>query len=113
MTWSEEEYLDCLRSERRGYAWVMHRHGGLTQEESMEAALECYPYEPAGDPLRGLVFHDEAWHWAMRAIHGDAYVVDRPELARPSPAYRALDRSSPRPRPGDRPGPPRLAADPR
>ncbi|MFD6914356.1 hypothetical protein ACFWB2_12045 [Streptomyces virginiae] len=90
MTWSEEQYLDCLRSERRGYAWVMRHHGGRTHEEAEEAALECYPYEPAGDPLRGLVFHDEAWHWAIRAIHGAAYVVDRPDLVDPSPAYRAL-----------------------
>ncbi|WP_327733149.1 hypothetical protein OG749_04040 [Streptomyces nojiriensis] len=89
MTWSEEEYLDCLRSERRGYAWVMRHHGGLTHEEAWEAALKWYPYEPDGDPLRGLVFHDEAWHWAMLAVHGAGYVVERPDLVHPSPAYRA------------------------
>ncbi|WP_328792458.1 MULTISPECIES: hypothetical protein [unclassified Streptomyces] len=90
MTWSEEEYLDCLRSERRGYAWVMRHHGGLTHEDAWEAALTCYPHEPDGDPLRGLVFHDEAWHWAMLAVHGAGYVVERPDLVHPSPAYRAL-----------------------
>ncbi|MER7540352.1 hypothetical protein ABTX77_37085 [Streptomyces sp. NPDC097704] len=90
MTWTEEEYVDCLEAERRGYAWVMQHHGGLPPEEAERAALECYPYEPAEDPYRGLVFHDEAWHWAMKAIHGDRYVGEHPELADPSPDYRAL-----------------------
>lgn len=90
MTWDEAEYLDCLRSERRGYAWVMRRHGGLTAAQAAEAALERYPYEPEGAPERGLVFHDEAWHWAMLAIHGDRYVVEHPELVQPSPEYEAL-----------------------
>ncbi|MFE2147682.1 hypothetical protein ACFXA3_39160 [Streptomyces sp. NPDC059456] len=90
MTWDETEYLDCLRSERRGYAWVMRRHGGMAPEEAMEAALERYPFEPADAPYRGLIFHDEAWHWAMLAIHGDRYPVEHPELVQPSADYRAL-----------------------
>ncbi|MFJ3921254.1 MULTISPECIES: hypothetical protein [Streptomyces] len=91
MEWSEAEYLDCLRSERRGYAWVMRHHGGLTPPQAGEAALKRYPYEPDDAPFRGLIFHDEAWHWAMLVIHGDRYVVERPELASPSDAYRALE----------------------
>ncbi|WP_329468281.1 hypothetical protein [Streptomyces sp. NBC_01431] len=91
MTWNEAEYLDCLQSERRSYAWVMQHHGGLAPKEAREAALECYPYEPAEAPYRGLIFHDEAWHWAMLAIHGDRYVVEHPELAHPSPDYRAVE----------------------
>ncbi|RPF30174.1 hypothetical protein EDD96_6762 [Streptomyces sp. Ag109_G2-6] len=91
MTWSEAEYVDCLQAERRGYARVMQRHGGLTPEEARAAALEHYPYEPAEAPFRGLIFHDEAWHWAMLAIHGDQYVVEHPELVDPSPDYDALE----------------------
>ncbi len=91
VTWSEAEYLEYLRSERRAYAWVMRRHGGLTSEEAGQAALECYPYEPADAPYRGLVFHDEAWHWAMLAIHGDRYGHEHPEPADPPPEYRALE----------------------
>ncbi|MCZ2525952.1 hypothetical protein [Streptomyces sp. HB2AG] len=87
MTWSEAEYLEYLRSERRCYAWVMERHGGSTPEEAREAALEHYPYEPDGAPYRGLVFHDEAWHWAMLAIHGDRYAVEHPGPAQPPPEY--------------------------
>ncbi|MFF8381763.1 hypothetical protein ACF07V_37360 [Streptomyces sp. NPDC015661] len=90
MTWNEAEYLDYLESERRCYAWVMQHHGGLTADEASGAALEHYPYEPAEVPFRGLVFHDEAWHWAMLEIHGDRYVVEHPGLVQPSPDYRAL-----------------------
>ncbi|RCG17635.1 hypothetical protein DQ392_17475 [Streptomyces reniochalinae] len=90
MVWSEAEYLGCLRSERRGYAWVMRHHAGLTSAEAREAALERSPYEPQDAPCRGLIFHDEAWHRAMVAIHGDRYVGEHPELADPSSDYRAL-----------------------
>jgi len=89
--WSEAEYLDCLRSERRGYAWVMRHHGGLTPSQARAAALERYPYEPDDAPFRGLVLHDEAWHWAMSVIHGDRYMVELPGLAQPSVEYRALE----------------------
>ncbi|MBO8185059.1 hypothetical protein [Streptomyces spirodelae] len=91
MTWSEAEYRECLHSERRAYAWVMRHHGGLSPAAAWEAALECYPFEPDGDPYRGLVFHDEAWHWAMLALHGERYPVEHPELLDPPPAYRALE----------------------
>lgn len=90
MTWSEAEYLEYLRSERRAFAWVMRRYGGLTPAEAWKEALECYPYEPADRAYRGLVFHDEAWHWAMLTIHGDRYVVEHPELAAPPAEYDAL-----------------------
>ncbi|MFI6037419.1 hypothetical protein ACIBBD_25240 [Streptomyces sp. NPDC051315] len=90
MTWSEAEYVDCLEGERRRYAWVMRRYGGLTPPESWAAALDRYPYEPAAEPYRGLVLHDEAWHWAMLTLHGDRYPVDRPDLASPSAEYPAL-----------------------
>jgi hypothetical protein len=91
VAWSEAQYLDLLDSERRSYAWVMQQHGGLAPTEAAEAALERYPYEPAEAPHRGLIFHDEAWHWAMLTIHGDHYVVEHPELVHPSPDYRALE----------------------
>ncbi|GAA3246510.1 hypothetical protein [Nonomuraea helvata] len=88
--WGEEEYVACLRDERRNFAWVMQRYGGLTSAEAEEAGLERYPYEPSGTPFRGLIFHDEAWHWAMLRIYGDRYTVDHPEVAHPSAEYEAL-----------------------
>lgn len=90
MTWSEGEYVEYLRGERRRYAWVMRRHGGMTEPAAWAAALGCYPYEAGDAPYRGLVFHDEAWHWAMLAIHGERYTVEHPELVEPSAEYRAL-----------------------
>lgn len=89
--WSEEEYVDYLAGERRCFAWVMRRHGGLTEIQAEAAALERYPYQANDEPYRGLVFHDEAWHWAMRKIYGDSYVVQHPKLVEPSAEYRALD----------------------
>ncbi|MEU1803156.1 hypothetical protein [Streptomyces sp. NPDC019937] len=91
MTWSEEEYVAYLHDERRRYAWVMRRYGGLARAQAWEAARGHYPYEPRDEPCRGLVFHDEAWHWAMLTLHGHRYPVERPELAEPSAEYLALD----------------------
>ncbi|MCX4763748.1 hypothetical protein OG562_22835 [Streptomyces sp. NBC_01275] len=88
--WSEAEYCSYLQNERRCYAWVMRRYGRMPLAESWAAALAWYPYEPSEAPYRGLVFHDEAWHWAMCALHGERYPVERPELVEPSDEYRAL-----------------------
>lgn len=91
MTWSEDEYVASLRGERHRYAWVMRRYGGLTPARARAAAAERYPYESREEPHRGLLFHDEAWHWAMLALHGDRYAREHPELIEPPAEYRALD----------------------
>ncbi|WP_328407024.1 hypothetical protein [Nocardia sp. NBC_00403] len=88
--WSEEEYVEYLREERRRFTWVMQRYGGLSSVEAEAAALESYPYEAADKPFRGLIFHDDAWHWAMLRIHGDNYTMEHPELCVPSSEYEAL-----------------------
>ncbi|NBE56038.1 hypothetical protein, partial [Streptomyces boluensis] len=85
------EYVDTLRVERLGYAWVMRHHGGRTPERAWAEALEHYPYEPPGTPCRGLVFHDEAWHWAMLTLHGHGYWQERPALREPSAEYCAIE----------------------
>ena len=90
MDWGEDKYLDYLYGERRRFAWVMQRHGGLTPAEAEAAAVDRYPYEPADKPYRVLVFHDTAWHWAMLKIHSDRYWLAYPHLATPSAEYRAL-----------------------
>ncbi|MFB7369671.1 hypothetical protein ACFC0D_07530 [Streptomyces sp. NPDC056222] len=88
--WSEdeEEHVRILASERRGFAWVLHRYGGRTKAQAGAEAVEFYAYEPADKPYRGLVFHDEAWHWAMGRVFGDSYHRDRPELAAPPGEYK-------------------------
>lgn len=87
----ELRYRRYLREERAAYAWVMRTHGGMTPQQADAAAADFYVYEPPDDPYRELVFHDEAWHWAMLALKGGQYWRRHPELAHPSAAYDALD----------------------
>jgi hypothetical protein len=86
--WREGEYLEYLWGERRRFAWVMRRYGGLAQVAAELSALRRYPYEVSGAPHRGLIFHDEAWHWAMLRIHGDGYAREHPGLAQAPAEYR-------------------------
>lgn len=87
--WSEAEYMSYLLSERRLYAWCLAHYGGLAKDEAESLANSFYEYESPDDPYRELVFHDEAWHWAMRKILGDGYWMKTPERASPSAEYRA------------------------
>ncbi len=89
--WSEDQYVQYLQDERRCFAWVMQRYGSLNATQAELAAVQRYPFEASDAPHRGLVFHDEAWHWAMLRIYGEGYWVRHPELVEPSAEYRALD----------------------
>ncbi|MFI7209934.1 hypothetical protein [Micromonospora maritima] len=93
--WTEEEYVRHLHEERRSFAWVMRRYGDLDADQAEAAAVRRYPFEERDAPYRGLVFHDDAWHWAMREIHGERYWASHPELMRPPAEYEALDQTSP------------------
>ncbi|WP_433341386.1 hypothetical protein [Streptomyces sp. CA-253872] len=84
---NEEEYRTYLGEERAAFAWVLEHHGSRTPAEAHAQALARYPYEPASAPYRELVFHDEAWHWAMLHLHGARYWHDRPELLHPPREY--------------------------
>lgn len=90
MVWNEDEYTAYLGAERRRFAWVMVRHGGLSPDQAEAAALKHYPYEASDAKYRELVFHDRAWHWAMLTIHGDQYWIKHPELEQPSAEYMAV-----------------------
>ena len=87
--WTEDAYVQYLRRERARFAWVMRTYGAMSSAQADESADRRYPYEPPG-AYRGLVFHDEAWHWAMRALKGEQYWLRHPELAKPPDAYRVL-----------------------
>jgi hypothetical protein len=89
--WSEHEYVQYLQEERRRFAWVMQRYGGFDSTQAQASATQRYPFESSAAPHRGLVFHDEAWHWAMLEIYGEGYWIPRPELVEPSAEYEALD----------------------
>jgi hypothetical protein len=77
-----------LEHERHLFAWCLSSLGGKSPSEAQAAAEAFYAYEPATEPYRGLVFHDEAWHWAMLQIVGPQYWFTQPELEKPSAAYR-------------------------
>ena len=85
--WTETEYLEHLARERRMFAWVLRSYGSFSAADAHDAALARYPYEEPRD-LRGLIFHDEAWHWAMLHLHGEDYWLAHPQLGSPSREYR-------------------------
>ena len=88
--WDEKEYVEYLDHERHLFAWCLCLYGGTSQADARVRAEAFYPYESAATgSLRGLVFHDEAWHWAMLKIFGEQYWQARPELESPSVDYRA------------------------
>lgn len=89
--WDEAEYTENLLGERRRCAWVMRRYGTLGPDEARAAAQERYPYEPEDAPFRGLIFHDEARHWAMLALRGEHYWREHPELLRPPAEYETIE----------------------
>lgn len=76
--WTEEEYVEHLQVERRLFEWTLVRYGNYTLADAQQEAEAFYYYEPPTDKYRGLVFHEEAWHWAMLKIHGDNYWITHP-----------------------------------
>jgi hypothetical protein len=88
----EVAYLKHLGEERHMFAWCMSKYGGLAPEAARAAALDFYTYEHPSDEHRGLVFHDEAWHWAMLRLIGHEYWQKQPHLAQPSAGYEAQSR---------------------
>jgi hypothetical protein len=61
-SWAEEEHVRYLQADRRRFAWVMQ------QPEAEAAAQARYAYEASSDQYCGLIFHDQARHWAMLMI---------------------------------------------
>ncbi len=89
ISWSEQEYLSYLESERDLYAWTLIRYGNYSEADARTAARDFYQYQPPDAPHRGLVFHDEAWHWAMLKIFGPQYWKIHPEYESATKEYRA------------------------
>ena len=86
--WTEEEYREYLETERRLFAWTLTNYSDTTAAEAERKANEFYEYEPCSKKMRSLVFHDEAWHWAMISIHGGGYWHAHPEHWPPPPEYQ-------------------------
>ncbi len=85
--WTEEEYNVYLEAERILFAWCLEKYGNYDSATARDEALLFYKYESKTIPHRGLVFHDEAWHWAMLKIFGENYWKKHPELESSSKEY--------------------------
>lgn len=70
------------------YAWCLRTVGHVEPRQARDLARKCYPFEAPTQEYRGLVFHDEAWHWAMLQIIGEEYWQARPDLEHPSSEYQ-------------------------
>jgi hypothetical protein len=90
MLGDESAYVENLDHERHLLTWCLVRYGGMALPIARSQAEAFYRYESA-EP-RGLVFHDEAWHWAMLKLLGEQYWLVHPELANPSADDRAESR---------------------
>lgn len=92
MAWNEPEdeteYLEYLEHERHMLAWCLVRYSAVSPDVAARVATSFYLYQPASDPNRGLVFHDQAWHWAMLRICGAFYWTSDPKLETPSAEYQ-------------------------
>ena len=86
--WTEQEYVEYLAHERHMYAWCLVHYKGMDATLASNAAVARYPYEEPSDEYRGLVFHNDAWHWAMLHIFGETYWVARPDLEDQSREYQ-------------------------
>ncbi len=85
----ETEYAATLLAERHMYAWTLQQYGHMTASEAQAQASAFYAYQTADVPLRELVFHEDAWHWAMLTLLGECYWRQYPEFEQVSPAYDA------------------------
>jgi hypothetical protein len=85
----ELAYVASLEHERHMYAWCHVRYGGVAPDIAAALASNFYIYEPPDNDNRRLVFHDQAWHWAMLGILGDGYWRGHPERETASDEYRA------------------------
>lgn len=86
----EKEYLSDLHDERQSFIWCLMKYGKYSLESATEKAFKLYCYEPPTHKYRWLVFHDEAWHWAMLQIFGEGYWAKYPEYESPSKEYRLM-----------------------
>ena len=86
--WNEEEYVSYLNAERKLFAWCLEEYDDYAPAQAKQGAESFYSYEPQTDLHRGLVFHEEAWHWAMLKIIGETYWKTKPEFKSPSEQYK-------------------------
>ena len=84
---TEAEYQVLLVQQGHMYEWCLKNIGNLSEKDARKEAKEFYKYEPVSEKLRWLVFHEDAWHWAMLKIKGENWWVDFPELKEANAEY--------------------------
>ncbi|MCL6416272.1 hypothetical protein MIB92_11465 [Aestuariirhabdus sp. Z084] len=84
----EEEYLSQLKQQRHMFEWCLLNIGVYSQDEIESASKRLFSYKPESDEYRWLVFHDDAWHWAMLEIKGEGYWREYPNLKDESLEYK-------------------------
>ncbi len=84
---TEEDYVYLLKQQRHMYTWCLRNIGSLTAHEAKLESEKLYNYEPPDKEYRGIVFHDDAWHWAMLKIKGEQYWSNFPDLVDPTNEY--------------------------
>lgn len=85
----EQQYLQQLEHERYMFSWCFMTYVAMPEDIAKAKAAAFYPYQAPDEPHRELVFHDEAWHWAMLEIVGKQYWLSKPEYQTPSAQYTA------------------------
>lgn len=83
----EQEYLEQLKHERYMFCWCLMTYADMPVDVATAKAAAFYAYQPPGNPNRDIIFHDEAWHWAMLHIIGEQYWLSKPEYLTPSQQY--------------------------
>jgi len=84
---TESDYQTTLETERYLYSWCLQKYGNIAKDTADKLATEFYVYEPPNTPLRGFVFHEYSWNWAMQKIFGYGYWLQHPEYKYPAKEY--------------------------
>lgn len=83
----EEEYLNQLKQQRHMFEWCLLNVGEYSRDKIKSVSNRLFSYKPESDEYRWLVFHEDAWHWAMLEIKGEGYWCKYPNLKDPSLEY--------------------------
>ncbi len=73
-------YSEQIRIEKHMYKWCLIKYGSLNHELADKQANDFYNFESEDNEYKYIVFHEEAWHWAMIKIHGENYWIVDPSL---------------------------------
>jgi hypothetical protein len=84
---TEEKYLVLLKHQRHMYKWCLQNIGNLPEGDARKEAETFYKYEPVEEKHRWIVFHEDAWHWAMLKLKGENWWLDFPELKEANTEY--------------------------